>query len=192
MLLVGLLHGGLLVEFGRQSLGESGPQGFLDKATRRTARFAGKPLGLDSGLAIGRDYDLDQLAHATPPISMVSLIEPSASVCSVTVWPRLRGFELRPFGGIGLQELIELGLISPSSAVVVKLDVPLAQVADDRVAPTWQLNSQTSGFGSEQLDRLMNGLWQLQAPAGGLDGHGITNLGLDLNDVRQVKVLLGE
>src|SRR5208337_4523510 len=86
-LLVGCLA---LVELSGQLLVSSRAQSLLNEATGFTAFTTGKATSLDLGLALGVDGDLDDLQAAPPPTRMVSLMEPSASACSVTWWPFLR------------------------------------------------------------------------------------------------------
>ena len=50
-----------------------------------TALSAGEAFGLNSGFPLRGDDDFDHSIHASPPTCTVSLMEPSASVCSVTV-----------------------------------------------------------------------------------------------------------
>ena len=94
-LLVDLPGGLFLVELGRELLGGPLAQGLLQVPARFTARRPGEALGLDRGLALGTDRDLDGF-QAPPPTWMVSLMEPSARLCSKTVcpclWASIRAF----------------------------------------------------------------------------------------------------
>jgi hypothetical protein len=51
-------------------------------------------------------------------------------------------------------------------------------------APIGKLDRQSSAFAGKQPDGPLNGICQPQPPAGGLDGRGIANLGLNLDNVR--------
>jgi len=77
------------VELSGQGFGLAFTEGCLQKTTGLTARAAGEAFGFNAGFTIGSDEDFDCF-HASPPSSMVSLIEPSARACSVTEcpWPR--------------------------------------------------------------------------------------------------------
>ena len=82
----------LLMELGGECLVDALAESLLDKAARIAAFTAHETLGLHAGLAGRRDGDLDGLQcgrQAAPPIWTVSLIDPSASDCSVIVCPRL-------------------------------------------------------------------------------------------------------
>ena len=64
-------------------------EGLLDEPAGLAALPAGEAPGLDLGLTCRRDGDLDDLQDA-PPTVIDSLMEPSASGCSTTEWPRRR------------------------------------------------------------------------------------------------------
>ena len=83
-----LLRGQLgLMKLGRKLLIDPLAERLLDKLARIAARLTGKTLGRDCGVAIGADDDFN--LHDCPPATwMVSLIDPSARACSVTLWPR--------------------------------------------------------------------------------------------------------
>src|SRR4051794_1534354 len=68
--LAGLLA---LEELGGQGLGGARAEGLLDEPAGVAALAAGEPPGLDLGLALGADGDLDGL-QAAPPTLIVSLI----------------------------------------------------------------------------------------------------------------------
>jgi hypothetical protein len=85
-LLVGRL---VLVELRGQLLVGALAESLLNEATGFTAFTTGEATCLDLALTFGVDGDLDDL-QATPPTRMVSLIEPSANVCSVTWRPFFR------------------------------------------------------------------------------------------------------
>src|SRR5208282_3654876 len=85
-LLIGCLT---LVELPGQLLVSSRAQSLLDESTGFTAFTAGEATSLDPRLTFGVDSNLDDL-QAAPPTRMVSLMEPSASVCSVTWCPFFR------------------------------------------------------------------------------------------------------
>src|SRR3954468_4080589 len=78
-----------LVELGRERLGGPPAERLLDEPAGLAALPAGEALGLDLCLADGGDGDLDDL-HDAPPTVIDSLMEPSASGCSTTEWPRRR------------------------------------------------------------------------------------------------------
>ena len=84
--LAGLLA---LVELGGERLGRRPAEGLLDEPAGLAALAAGEAPGLDPGLALRADGDLDGL-QAAPPTGIVSPIDPSARACSTTAWPRLR------------------------------------------------------------------------------------------------------
>ena len=89
-LLDGLLLLSDLVNLGSQRLADALSESLFNEAAGVAALAADEPFGLHVGLA-GRGHgDLDGLIQAAPPIWTVSLIDPSASDCSVTVCPRLR------------------------------------------------------------------------------------------------------
>ena len=63
-------------------------EGLFDKFARIAARLSSKTFGRDNGVTIGADDDFDT-GHTAPPCTLiVSLIDPSAKVCSVTLWPQ--------------------------------------------------------------------------------------------------------
>ena len=75
-----------LMEFGGQVLARLLAQSLFDESARVTTFRTGEALGFDLRLAAGRHNHFDDFFHAAPPlIWMVSLTEPSASGCSVTV-----------------------------------------------------------------------------------------------------------
>ncbi len=84
-----LTFGGLM-KVGRQRLTDTLAESLFDEAAGVAAFAANEALGLHAGLACRGHGDLDGLIQAAPPIWTVSLIDPSANDCSVTVCPRLR------------------------------------------------------------------------------------------------------
>ena len=74
--------------------------------------------------------------------------------------------------------------------VVVELDLSADRVAHDGITPLGEFDSQAGNFAAEKTDGFLHGLWQTQAPAGGLDRQGIPNLCLNLNDVGQSRFSL--
>ena len=75
-----------LIEFGGKTLASPLPQRLLDESARVSTLRTDEALGFDRRLAVRRHDHFDDFAHAAPPLTwMVSLIEPSASGCSVTV-----------------------------------------------------------------------------------------------------------
>src|SRR5690242_9586343 len=80
--LAGLLA---LIELAGHLLGSLLAEGDLHEPGGVPALGAGEPLGLDPGLTLGADRDLDGLAaHAPFPTEMVSLMLPSGRGCSRT------------------------------------------------------------------------------------------------------------
>jgi Uri superfamily endonuclease len=83
-LLLCLLDGRRLMELGGELFVNSLAEGLFDEPAGIAATRSGEPPGPNAGLALGGDGDFDDLRHAAPPwIWIVSLIEPSARVCSV-------------------------------------------------------------------------------------------------------------
>ncbi len=62
-------------------------ESLLQEAAGLLAVGPGKALGLETRFTLRRNDDFDRLAHAAPPTWMVSLMLPSASLDSVTLWP---------------------------------------------------------------------------------------------------------
>ena len=91
---LGLLCWCGLMELRGEMLASLPAESLLNELAGFTARCTGETLGLDSRLTGGRYDDLD--GHAAPPTLIVSLMLPSASCCSVQVWPlrRLSSFAL--------------------------------------------------------------------------------------------------
>src|SRR5262249_46778815 len=79
----------LLVELCRERFGHPPAERLLDEPAGLAALGAGEAAGLDRGAALRVDGHLDRF-HAPPPTPMVRRIEPSASACSLTAWPRRR------------------------------------------------------------------------------------------------------
>jgi hypothetical protein len=72
------------------------------------------------------------------------------------------------------------------------LDLAAGHIADDGVAPTGQLDGKAGGLAREKIDRLVDRLRQSHSAAGSLNGHRVSNLTSNLDDVRQGKILLLE
>src|SRR3954470_9860236 len=85
-----LVEGLALVELGGEGLGGPAAEGLLDEPAGLAALGSGEAPGLDLGLALGIDGDLDELAQDAPPTLIDNLMLPSLSVLSTTEWPRLR------------------------------------------------------------------------------------------------------
>jgi hypothetical protein len=78
-----LLDGSRLVEFCGQPLRRPGTYGSFDKSTGLLAGTASKAFGDDRSVALEVDGNLDGLAHATPPATLiVSLMDPFGRACS--------------------------------------------------------------------------------------------------------------
>src|SRR5271157_478466 len=84
-----LIDGLALVALSGQLLIRMLTEGLLYELTGFATFAAGEAARLDPGLTPGVDGDLDEL-HEPPPTRIVSLIDPSASDCSVIWWPFLR------------------------------------------------------------------------------------------------------
>ncbi len=78
----------LLIELGLELLGRGLAQGLFDELAGLPALIAGESPGLDPGLALGINGDLDRLVQEAPPTWMVNFTEPSGRACSTTPWPR--------------------------------------------------------------------------------------------------------
>src|SRR5271165_4951302 len=78
-----------LVEFRSQFLTSALAESLFDGPARIPALAAGEAARFDLGLTLGVDGDLDGF-QAAPPTRMVSLMEPSGRVCSVTWCPFMR------------------------------------------------------------------------------------------------------
>ena len=102
---------------------------------------------------VGRDHDFDDLGHAAPPLTwIVSLIEPSASDLFGDAVALLAGFELGLFGGVSLQELVELGPARPRRPPKLSnLHLAAGRVADERVRPAGQLHGQAGCLAGVEL-----------------------------------------
>lgn len=85
-LLAGLLA---LVELGGQPLARTPAERLLDEPAGFAALAASEAFRLHLCLSLWADGDLDAL-HEAPPTVTVSLMDPSARVCSTTLWPRRR------------------------------------------------------------------------------------------------------
>jgi len=74
-------------------------------------------------------------------------------------------------------------LVAPGAAIVVELEVAAADIANDWVAPTRQLNSQSFGRLAEELDRPPDWRCQTKPQAGSSDRCWIADLGLNRDDM---------
>ena len=61
-------------------------QSLFQKPARLLTLATGKAFGLNPGRTVGRDNQFDGFQD-TPPVLMVTLMEPSCSDCSVTEYP---------------------------------------------------------------------------------------------------------
>ena len=177
--LIGLLA---LVELGGEGLGRTSAQGLLDEPAGLAALAAGEAAGLDPGLTGRADGDPDGL-QATPPSRIVTSIEPSARGRSTTWWPRLRA-SIRAFSTPYAWRKRSSCAWSPQRLVVVVVaDLPRGGVHDDGVEPAGQRDEQAGGLALEQRGGAVDRLGQSEPEAGGVDGRGVADLGLDLDDV---------
>ena len=71
-----------LMKLGRQLLRLSLPEHLFQELARLLALGTGEAFGFDFGFALRRNNHFDGF-HETPPTLIVSLIDPSASGCSV-------------------------------------------------------------------------------------------------------------
>ena len=75
-----------LMEFGGEPLASPLAQSQLDESARVSTFRTDEALGFDPHRAVRRHDHFDGFIHPAPPLTwMVSLTEPSASGCSVTV-----------------------------------------------------------------------------------------------------------
>ena len=82
-----------LMELGCELFAFAIAQGLFNQIAGFTAGFTSETFGLYGALSLGANSDLYGL-QAAPPTWMVSLIEPSASDCSLTECPCLRASSL--------------------------------------------------------------------------------------------------
>ena len=64
----------------------------------------------------------------------------------------------------------------------------MAEIADGRKSPLRQLHGEPGGGAGEQSVGALDGLWKSESLARGLDGSGVSDFGLDGDDVTQVWV----
>jgi len=82
---IGLLLGFSVIKLVREFFTLLDAKGLLKKAASLSASASCKSLGLNLGLTLRRNDDLDKLAQAAPPTWTTSLTLPSLSDCSVTL-----------------------------------------------------------------------------------------------------------
>jgi hypothetical protein len=82
-----------------------------------------------------------------------------------------------------LEEAIEMLLLAPASAEVVVPDFASFELAHSGIAPIRQLDAQTSDLAAEQSVGALDGRGRSEAIAGSRDGCGVSDFGLNLNDV---------
>src|SRR5438477_6858501 len=95
-------------------------------------------------------------------------------------------FDLGFLAGVSLQKPIELFLVAPGAAVVVEFQRAAGDVADDRIMPAGQLDSQSFYRAAEKLHCLSDSRWQPKPLTGGQDSRRIANLSLNRDNMRQV------
>lgn len=83
-----LLFAGLGVKLSGKLLIGPLPQRLFQELARFPAFVAHKSFGGDGRFALECDNDLDRFTQLAPPTLMESFTDPSASCCSVQVWPR--------------------------------------------------------------------------------------------------------
>ncbi len=80
----------VLIELGLEVFGRGLTESLLDELAGLPAFIASKSPGLDPGLPLGIDGDLDGLVQAPPPTVTVNFTDPSGRACSTTAWPLRR------------------------------------------------------------------------------------------------------
>jgi len=96
---------------------------------------------------------------------------------------------VRVLRGIGPQKVVKLLLFAPLSSVVVVVDPTVVEIADDRVVPTGQLDSETGEAAAEQAVRADRRRRHADPPARGLSRGGVFDLGLDSDGMRHIALL---
>src|SRR5882724_1522577 len=100
------------------------------------------------------------------------------------------GLYLRLLTGIRLHETIQFLLVAPNAAVVVELQRAAGDIADDRIMPAGQLDSQSFSRRAEELDRPADWRRQTKPQAGGSHRRWVADLGLDRDNVGHKNLLL--
>ena len=91
----------------------------------------------------------------------------------------------RGFDGVALEKLIKIFLITPASAVVVKLEVARTQVRDHGVTPFGKFDPKARFSRVVKLERAAFGGRQVQPFTSCLNRRFRFDFSFDLNDVRQ-------
>jgi hypothetical protein len=93
------------------------------------------------------------------------------------------GFKRGLLDGISLEKPVQLNLLAPAAAVIVKTDLAGTGVEHGWINPAGQSHQKPSGFGGKESDSARDGSIKPQSLAGKLDGDCIANFGFDLNNV---------
>jgi len=86
---------------------------------------------------------------------------------------------------VGLQEPVELGLVTPGAIVVIVANLASRHVDEDGIGPVGQPNDQPADLAAEEFSRAGDRRRQLKAATCGADGRMVAQFGLDSDDVGQ-------
>ena len=83
---------------------------------------------------------------------MVTLMLPSASSCSLAVYPCLRASSFARLDGVSLQELVQPLGVTPAAVIVVVPEFARFEFADDRVFPVAKLDATARFLGTVTVE----------------------------------------
>jgi hypothetical protein len=89
------------------------------------------------------------------------------------------------FDSVSLQEAIEFLRFTPAPTKIVIVELADRRIADQGILPGRELNGPAHYFAAKETGLFMPGRWEVQSPTSRLNGHGITDLSLDGNNVGQ-------
>ena len=98
--------------------------------------------------------------------------------------PLAASLGLGTFDCIGLQKLVELGLLAPVALEIVVMHLAGAEIADGRVSPLGQLHGQAGGRTGEQFVGTLDGLRKPQTLTRRSHGRRVPDFRLDGNNMR--------
>jgi hypothetical protein len=97
----------------------------------------------------------------------------------------LSSFKLCLLDRVALEQAIKLFLLAPATTEIVEGHLASRDITDDRISPVPQPHGVSSRERAEQLNVLVSGWWKLHAASRRAECFDITDLGLNVDYVRQ-------